>query len=263
MQRKFLALKALLQELPGAVIGFSGGVDSTFLVYVAHEVLKDRIIAVTAVSDTYPEHQLDEARQLAAQFGINHEIIKTNEFDSPDFTSNPSNRCYYCKKELFSELKNLADKNGWVVLDGANLDDCNDYRPGHKAAAEMGVRSPLKEAGLTKAEIRELSKDLGLPTWNKQAYACLASRIPYGTAITAEALKRIDQAETFLASLGLKQMRVRDHFPVARIEVDRTEMEAAWRMRDAIKEKLRAIGFPYVAIDLDGFRSGSMNEVLK
>ena len=260
---KLTALKALLKEFPGAVIGFSGGVDSTFLARVAREVLQDNVLAVTAVSDTYPEHQLTEARQIAGQLGLNLEIINTNEFNCADFVSNPPERCYHCKKELFLELKNFADQRGWVVLDGANLDDCSDFRPGHKAAAEFGVRSPLKEVGLTKAEIRELSKELGLPTWNKPAYACLASRIPYGTQITAEALHRIDQAETFLTSLGFQQIRVRDHFPVARIEIGGTELPDAWQKRAAIAEKLHEIGFPYVTLDLDGFRSGSMNEILK
>ncbi|MGE5582376.1 MAG: ATP-dependent sacrificial sulfur transferase LarE [Bacillota bacterium] len=260
---KLRQLKDLLQTLPGAVIAYSGGVDSTFLAVVAHEVLGERSLAVTAVSPTYPQSQLAEAKDLAERFGLKLQIIQTNEFDDPDFLANSADRCYYCKTALFRDLKELADKKGWgVVLDGANADDLADYRPGHRAARELGVRSPLQEVGLTKQEIRDLSKEMSLPTWNKPAYACLASRIPYGSQITVEALKRIDLAESFLRSLGLVQFRVRDHFPVARIEVGNSEIETAWSNRGEISKKLHQLGFNYVTLDLDGFRSGSMNEVL-
>lgn len=261
---KLEQLKGLLKSLPGAVIAYSAGVDSTFLTVVAREVLGDRVLAVTAVSPTYPEHQLSEAKEWATRFGINHIVITTNEFNEPKFTSNPPERCYYCKMALFRELKKLAEEKGnWVLLDGANIDDLSDHRPGHRATAELGVRSPLQEVGLTKQEIRDFSKEMSLPTWDKPAYACLASRVPYGIRITPEVLKRIDLAESFLTSLGLAQIRVRDHFPVARIEVGKTELDKAWRNREIITGKLHQIGYPYVTLDLDGFRSGSMNEVLK
>ncbi len=261
---KLTQLKELLKTLPGAVIAYSGGVDSTFLTMVAREVLGERALAVTAVSPTYPEHQLSEAKEWAARFGINHTVIETNEFDELNFTENPPDRCYYCKMALFQELKQIAAaKGGWVILDGANLDDLSDHRPGHRAAKEIGVRSPLQEVGLTKQEIRDYSKEMSLPTWNKPAYACLASRVPYGSKITPEVLKRIELAEDFLTSLGLIQIRVRDHYPLARVEVGKTELELAWGNRDLISRKLHEIGYPYVTLDLDGFRSGSMNEVLK
>lgn len=261
---KLKQLNDLLQALPGAVIAYSGGVDSTFLAVVAKDVLGDRALAVTAVSPTYPEQQLSEAQALVARFGLKHLVIHTDEFEDVNYTENPVDRCYYCKSSLFKELRRLADERGWgVVLDGANMDDLSDYRPGHRAASELGIRSPLQEVGLTKQEIRDFSKDLTLPTWNKPAYACLASRIPYGTKITPEVLKRIDLAESFLSSLGLAQFRVRDHFPIARIEVAGNEMDLAWQSRAKISVKLHELGFTYVTLDLDGFRSGSMNEILK
>jgi pyridinium-3,5-biscarboxylic acid mononucleotide sulfurtransferase len=261
---KFQALKDLLQSFPGVVVAFSGGVDSTFLAVVAHSVLGERSLAITAVSPTYPEHQLSEARSLAAKYGLRHQIIYTNEFELSDYTSNPPDRCYHCKLALFQELRRLADREGLgLILDGANVDDLSDHRPGHRAAKEMEVRSPLQEVGFTKSEIRAFSKELGLPTWDKPAYACLASRIPYGRQITPEVLNRIDQAESYLASLGLKEVRLRDHFPVARIEAGPAELDQAWEHRAEIAQKLHQLGFPYVTLDLDGFRSGSMNEVLK
>lgn len=257
-------LKELLKPLPGVVIAYSGGVDSTFLAVIAREVLGERALAVTAVSPTYPEHQLSEAKEWAARFGINHAVITTNEFAEPNFTANPPERCYYCKMALFRELKKIADEKGnWAVMDGANIDDFSDHRPGHRAARELGVRSPLQEVGLTKQEIRDFSKERALPTWDKPAYACLASRVPYGNEITPEVLKRIELAENFLTSLGLVQIRVRDHFPLARIEVAKNELGLAWDHRELISRKLHEIGYPYVTLDLDGFRSGSMNEVLK
>jgi len=235
---KLEKLKELLKPLPGAVIAYSAGVDSTFLTVVAREVLGEQALAVTAVSPTYPEQQLSDAREVAARFKINH-------------------------MALFQELKKIAEaKGGWVLMDGANLDDLSDHRPGHRAAKELGVRSPLQEVGMTKQEIRDFSKELSLPTWDKPAYACLASRVPYGNEITPAVLKRIELAENFLTSLGLVQIRVRDHFPLARIEVGKTELDLAWGNRDLISRKLHEIGYPYVTLDLDGFRSGSMNEVI-
>ena len=245
-------------------MAFSGGVDSTILAFMAHAALGNRALAVTAASPTYPAHQLDEAKMLASRLKLNHLVIHTDEFNCDEFLSNPPERCYYCKLELIKELRKLADEQGHgVVLEGSNMDDKYDFRPGHRAIQEMGVKSPLQEVGLTKTEIRHLSKKLRLPTWNKPAYACLASRIPYGQRITLEALRRIDQAEEFLHSLGFSQVRVRDHYPLARIEVTESELKKAWKSRKNISTRLHEIGFPYVTIDLDGFRSGSMNEVLK
>ena len=261
---KLNQVNSLLRGLSGAVVAFSGGVDSTLLAYLAQQQLGDKTLAVTAVSPTYPEHQLVEARQLAEKLGINHQVIHTNEFESADFTANPPDRCYYCKKELFADLRRIATEKGWeAVLDGANFDDLSDHRPGHRAAEELGIRSPLQEVGLTKQEIRDLSQSFALPTWDKPAYACIASRIPYGRSITPEALTKIDQAEEYLLTLGFREVRVRDHSPVARIEVGPAQMDLAWEKRSTIAKKLHEIGFIYVTLDLDGFRSGSMNEVLK
>lgn len=260
---KLDALKNLIATFPSAVVAFSGGVDSTFLTVLVHRILGKRSLAVTAISPTYPASQLTEAQELATRFGFPHRIIHSNEFEDANFISNPPERCYFCKLALFQELDRIAKQMEFaVVFDGANYDDLADYRPGHRAADKMGVRRPLQEVGLTKAEIRDLSKEMGLTTWEKPAYACLASRIPYGRTITVEALSRIDTAESFLMSLGFKEMRVRDHYPVARLEFGRSDLEQAWQHRGQIASKLHEFGFPYVAIDLDGFRSGSMNAVL-
>ncbi len=263
MTEKMAALEKLISTFPSAIVAFSGGVDSTFLAVVVHRALGERCLAVTAVSPTYPETELTEARELAARLGFPHQVIQTDEFEDPDFINNPPERCYFCKRSLFRKLKRIAvEKEFAVVLDGANLDDLADFRPGHRAASELKVRKPLQEVGLTKEEIRGLSKEMGLSTWKKPAYACLASRIPYGRKITVEALARIDAAERFLRSLGFEEMRVRDHFPVARLEIAPDDLERAWQRRPQIASKLHELGFPYVAIDLDGFRSGSMNAVL-
>ncbi|HEX3018959.1 MAG TPA: ATP-dependent sacrificial sulfur transferase LarE [Chitinispirillaceae bacterium] len=252
-----------LSKYNGVVVAYSGGVDSTLLAYVAYKVLGEKMLAVTAVSPTYPESQLLEAKAIAGQFGFPLQIITTNEFEDPNFVNNPPDRCYYCKQELFLSLKRIADQFGYAVLDGANADDLADYRPGHRAAAELHVRSPLMEVGMTKADIRAFSKQLNLQTWNKPAYACLASRLPYGKTITQDILSRIDQGEQYLSSLGLKTFRLRDHEPLARIEVAKDEMDTAWTFREKIAEKLKNLGFKFITIDLEGFRSGSMNELLK
>lgn len=262
-RQKIEELNKILRGLPGAVVAYSGGVDSTLLAYLAQQALGARSMAVTAVSPTYPASQLEVARAIALKYGFNFKVIYTNEFANEEFVANHPERCYYCKRELFAELKRIADKLGYVVCDGANADDYFDYRPGHRAALEMGVHSPLLEVGLSKAEIRSLSKELKLPTWNKPAYACLASRIPYDVKITPDKLSRIERGEAFLASLGLKTFRLRDHDPIARLEVAKEELDQAWALRESIAGALHVLGFKYVTLDMDGFRSGSMNEVLQ
>ena len=265
LQEKFQLLKDNMKKRGSAAIAFSGGVDSTFLVRVAHEVLGDKLIAITATSSTYPERELKEAIKYAEDMGVKHKIISSEELDIEGFASNPKNRCYYCKKELFSKIKEVAKENGVeYVFDGANYDDIGDYRPGMQAARELEVISPLKEAQLTKADIRELSKDLGLPTWDKPAFACLSSRFPYGKQITIPKLKMVEEAEQFLLDMGIRQVRVRHHEEIARIEVDPKERVKFFdvEVMDKIGEKFKKIGFAYVTLDVLGYRTGSMNELL-
>jgi uncharacterized protein len=263
LENKLNKLKDILKSLDSVVIAFSGGVDSTLLSKVAYEVLGDKSLAVTAKSETYTKSELEDAIELAKNIGIKHEVIETSELDIPEFSHNPVDRCYYCKKELLEKLKETAKLRGFKhVVDGANVDDIDDYRPGMRAVAELNVRSPLKEAQLTKAEIRELSKHYGLPTWDKPAAACLASRFPYGTEITAERLDTVGDAEAFIKSFGIIQLRVRYHDQIARIEVSETDMENLLKNRDQIVKKLKEFGFNYVTMDLQGYRTGSMNEVL-
>ncbi|SMP46499.1 ATP-dependent sacrificial sulfur transferase LarE [Anoxynatronum buryatiense] len=264
-QEKLIHLKKLLQDMERVVIAFSGGVDSTFLLKIAWDILGEGVTAVTATSSTYPERELEEAVQFARQLGCTHEIIPSEELEIEGFAQNPANRCYYCKHELFSKLGQVAERTGAAyVLDGSNLDDLGDFRPGMHAAKELGVVSPLKEAALTKEDIRQLSKQLGLPTWNKPAFACLSSRFPYGEVITAEKLKMVEEAEQFLLDLGFCQLRVRIHESMARIEVAPEERVRFFDMvlMDQVDDKLKKIGFSYVTLDLKGYRTGSMNEVL-
>ncbi len=263
LQAKTTKLKALLADMGGCVIGFSGGVDSTFLFAVAAEVLGQRVLAVTATSETYPVRELNEARELATRIGGRHRVIVSEELDIPEFRHNPRNRCYYCKHELFGKLRAIADQEGLPhVLDGTNLDDRGDHRPGRQAAGEIGVRSPLEEAGFTKQDIRDLSREMGLPTWDKPAFACLSSRFPYGTAITAERVRIVGQAEESLRELGFRTLRVRYHGDVARLELGPDEFaQAVGDVRDEVVERVKRAGFAYVALDLQGYRSGSMNEV--
>jgi uncharacterized protein len=257
------ALKDTLRSLESVVIAFSGGVDSTLLAKIAFDVLGDKALAVTARSETYTKSELEDAIELAKKIGIKHEVIVSEELDIPEFSHNPANRCYYCKKELLKKLKEIAKAYSFkYVIEGANFDDTNDYRPGMRAVEEMGVRSPLKEVKLTKAEIRELSKQFGLPTWDKPSAACLASRFPYGTEITREKLNIIGEAEAFLKSLGIHQLRVRHHDQIARIEVAEKDMEILFQNREQIVSKLKELGFTYVTMDLQGYRRGSMNEIL-
>ena len=265
LQEKYEILKENMKKRGSAAIAFSGGVDSTFLVKVAHEVLKDKMIAVTATSSTYPERELKEAIKYAKDMGVKHLIISSEELDIEGFASNPTNRCYYCKKELFTKINEIAKENGVeYVFDGSNIDDDGDYRPGMQAARELEVISPLKEAKLTKDDIRVLSKELGLPTWNKPAFACLSSRFPYGNEITAPKLKMVGEAEQFLLDMGIRQVRVRHHGEIARIEVAPEERTRFFdiEVMNRIGERFKQIGFTYVTLDMLGYRTGSMNEVL-
>jgi uncharacterized protein len=256
-------LERILASLESAVVAFSGGVDSSLLLAVSVRVLGARVLAVTATSETYPERELLEARSLAAQLGARHREVVSEELDIPEFKDNPRNRCYYCKKELFAKMREIADQEGLAhVLDGTNLDDRSDHRPGRQAAEELGVRSPLEEAGFTKADIRALSRHLGLPSWDKPAFACLSSRFPYGTAITSERVGKVGKAEEALRGLGFRVLRVRYHDTVARLELGPKEFAMAiGPLRDDVCRLVRAAGFVYVAIDLQGYRTGSMNEV--
>ncbi len=266
MKERYEKLRAILKEMGSVVIGFSGGVDSTFLSYTAHDVLGDQALAVTAVSPTLPESEERDARDMAASIGIRHLVVHSTEFSDPEFVKNPKNRCYICKKIRFTALVNLAKQEGfhWVV-DGGNVDDLGDFRPGMKALEEMAdaVRSPMIEAGITKADIRALSQELGLRTWNKQSAACLASRIPYGVELTPQRLSMIDKAEQYIAPYITGSLRVRYHGDVARIEVRDDEIPAILAHRKDIVQALRRCGFTYVSLDLGGYEMGSLNEVIE
>lgn len=264
-QEKMTWLRGHLQHMDSLIVAYSGGVDSAFLAAAANEVLGRRSLAVTADSPSLAPAELRDAVALAEQLGLNHRVVKTHEVEREDYQANSPNRCFFCKDELYTHLTGFASAEGYsVIANGTNVDDLGDFRPGQDAAKEYAVVSPLVDAGLTKAEIRELSHDMGLPTWDKPAQACLSSRIPYGSRVTVEALTRIGKAEEHLRSLGFRQLRVRHHDTVARIEVGPEDFATllAEDVRQNVARYFRSIGYAYVTMDLDGFRSGSMNEVL-
>jgi uncharacterized protein len=266
IQEKFERLKKLFQSMGKVLVAFSGGVDSTFLLKVAGDTLgRENVLAVTALSPLYPERELSGAKKTAQALGVKHRLIDSNELEIEGFSANPPNRCYFCKRKLFEELRDVAQEESIsFIVEGSTLDDDKDFRPGKMAIQELGIRSPLKEALFTKKDVRECSSALGLATWDKPSFACLASRFPYGEEITPEGLRMVGEAEGFLFGLGFKQVRVRHYRSLARIELLPEEMGRFMEenLRKQVVRQLKQIGYNYVTLDLQGFRSGSMNEVL-
>ena len=266
LEEKTEKIKSLIREMDSTLVAFSGGVDSTLVLALAHEVLGEKTLAVTAQSASLPNREMQASRQLAKEIGARHLVVRTEEMSNPEYRANPANRCYHCKTELYSNLKRVAEQNDIsTILNGINLDDLGDYRPGIDSAREQGVRSPLVEAEFSKQDVRDLSRAMGLSIWNKPAMACLSSRIPYGQPVTAEKLSRVEQAEDLLLSFGFKQVRVRHLGTKASIELDQNEIplyQSDESIQRSVKEKLMALGFSCVVLDPEGYRMGSLNEAL-
>lgn len=259
VEKKLKKLKKLLKGYPGTVVAFSGGVDSSLLLAVAQEVLMEKVLAVTAVSKIHPAAETQAAKIFARALGCEHRIIRTHELDDKRFVQNTLARCYHCKRGLFSKIKKIAMRCGYAVIEGSNTTDLQDYRPGIKTLRMLGIQSPFITAGITKTDIRRLARRYGIPCWNKPAAACLASRIPFGTMITAKNLDRVERAEGYLGKLGFSPLRVRDHHPIARIEVCEQDMRRVLHDQKRILRFMKKLGYRYICIDIEGYRTGSLN----